>query len=199
MSASTSKKESESQGKIELSIYALCTLLMIVILLLDFSVPLGVAMGVPYIAVVLISLWSPGKNFTYIIAAASSVMTIAAFILKPPAGELWKVISNRGLALFAIWVTAILGIQIKISEQKREKALMEKEKALNDARILRGLLPICSSCKKIRDDKGYWNHLEEYIKNHSEADFTHSICPECTKNLYPEFYKKKYSGQTPEK
>ncbi len=49
------------------------------------------------------------------------------------------------------------------------------------------LLPICASCKKIRDDKGYWNQIESYIKEHSEADFSHSICPECSKKLYAEF------------
>ncbi len=50
-----------------------------------------------------------------------------------------------------------------------------------------GLIPICSSCKKIRDDKGYWNQIESYIESHSEADFSHSICPECAKKLYPDF------------
>ena len=54
-------------------------------------------------------------------------------------------------------------------------------------RYLAGLLPICASCKKIRDDKGYWSQIESYIQNHSEAEFSHSICPECAKKLYPEF------------
>ncbi|AHF06424.1 PAS domain-containing protein [Desulfitobacterium metallireducens] len=50
---------------------------------------------------------------------------------------------------------------------------------------LKGLLPICASCKKIRDDQGYWNHVEQYIEEHSEAEFTHDICPSCTEKLYP--------------
>jgi PAS domain-containing protein len=50
---------------------------------------------------------------------------------------------------------------------------------------LKGLIPICASCKKIRDDQGYWNHVEEYIEEHSEAEFTHDICPSCAKKLYP--------------
>ncbi|MFC1547443.1 DUF3365 domain-containing protein [Candidatus Neomarinimicrobiota bacterium] len=53
-------------------------------------------------------------------------------------------------------------------------------------KILRGLIPICSSCKKIRDDKGYWSQLEEYIHEHTEADFTHGVCPDCAGELYPE-------------
>ncbi|GBE35132.1 putative histidine kinase sensor domain protein [bacterium BMS3Bbin06] len=60
-------------------------------------------------------------------------------------------------------------------------------------KILSGLLPICSSCKKIRDDKGYWNQIEVYIRDHSLAEFSHSICPDCTKKLYPDLdiHKKK--------
>lgn len=60
------------------------------------------------------------------------------------------------------------------------------EKALAEVKTLSGLLPICSTCKKIRDDKGYWNQIETYISNHSEADFSHSVCPECAKKLYPD-------------
>ncbi|MGC7872942.1 hypothetical protein ACPUYX_15625 [Desulfosporosinus sp. SYSU MS00001] len=55
---------------------------------------------------------------------------------------------------------------------------------------LQGLIPICASCKKIRDDKGYWNRVETYIEAHSEAEFTHDICPECTKRLYPKLSSK---------
>lgn len=66
----------------------------------------------------------------------------------------------------------------------------ELEKALSEIKTLRGILPICANCKKIRDDKGYWNAVEDYIRNHSEAEFSHSICPECSKKLYPEFQQQ---------
>ena len=56
-------------------------------------------------------------------------------------------------------------------------------------KVLSGLLPICANCKKIRDDTGYWNKIEAYIQDHSEADFTHGICPTCARKLYPELYK----------
>jgi hypothetical protein len=58
--------------------------------------------------------------------------------------------------------------------------------ALAQVRQLSGLLPICASCKKIRDDQGYWTRIEEYITDHSEADFSHGLCPECLKKLYPD-------------
>lgn len=72
-----------------------------------------------------------------------------------------------------------------------QDALMEKvaelQRALEEVKSLRGILPICASCKKIRDDTGYWQQVEEYVRDHSEAQFSHGICPECMKELYPDF------------
>ena len=73
-------------------------------------------------------------------------------------------------------------------EEKREKLLKEVQEALTKVKTLSGMLPICASCKKIRDDKGYWTQIEEYVRDHSEAEFTHGICPECAKKLYPDLY-----------
>ena len=64
------------------------------------------------------------------------------------------------------------------------------EEALKNVKTLTGFLPICANCKKIRDDEGYWQQIEEYIMDHSEADFTHGICNECVEKLYPEHYQK---------
>jgi hypothetical protein len=60
------------------------------------------------------------------------------------------------------------------------------EKAIKEVKTLSGLLPICSSCKKIRDDKGYWNRIESYISAHTGAEFTHSYCNDCLEKLYPD-------------
>jgi PAS domain S-box-containing protein len=75
----------------------------------------------------------------------------------------------------------------KRTEEEREKLILQLQKALAEVKQLSGLLPICASCKKIRDDKGYWNQIESYIRDHSEAEFSHGICPECMKKLYPGF------------
>ena len=71
-------------------------------------------------------------------------------------------------------------------EADREKLIGKLQDALAKIKTLRGIIPICASCKKIRDDKGYWNKLENYLRDHSEADFSHGICPQCVKALYPE-------------
>ena len=70
-------------------------------------------------------------------------------------------------------------------EKERERLIADLKEALVEVRTLSGLLPICSSCKKIRDDKGYWNQIESFISAHSEAEFSHGICPECARRLYP--------------
>lgn len=75
------------------------------------------------------------------------------------------------------------------AHREREKLIGELQAALAKVKQLKGLLPICASCKKIRDDRGYWNQLEVYIRDHSEAVFTHGICDDCAKKLYPEFYQ----------
>jgi PAS domain S-box-containing protein len=78
----------------------------------------------------------------------------------------------------------------KIQEQERERLIKELQGALSEVKTLSGLLPICASCKKIRDDSGYWNQLETYISRHSSAEFSHGICPECARKLYPELFKE---------
>lgn len=77
---------------------------------------------------------------------------------------------------------------IKQANLAKDELILNLQKALAEVKTLSGLLPICSSCKKIRDDEGYWQQIEKYIRDHSEADFTHGICNECAKELYPEFY-----------
>ena len=72
----------------------------------------------------------------------------------------------------------------KEAEEKKERLILDLQNTLQEVRTLRGLLPICSSCKKIRDDKGYWNQIEGYISDHSEAQFSHSLCPQCAEKLY---------------
>ena len=76
----------------------------------------------------------------------------------------------------------------KVEKMAREELIKDLQKALAEVKTLSGMLPICSSCKNIRNDEGYWQQIEEYIMDHSEADFTHGICNECVKKLYPEFY-----------
>ncbi len=96
------------------------------------------------------------------------------YIVKPfDTGEL-KARVNVGNRI--VWLTDTLSARVG-----------ELEDALNQLKILKGLLPICAACKKVRDDKGYWTQIEHYISEHTEAEFTHSMCPECNDQYYHKY------------
>ncbi len=85
----------------------------------------------------------------------------------------------------------LIGVGLDISERvqldaEKESLIIKLQESLSKVKRLSGLLPICASCKNIRDDKGYWNQIESYISEHSEAEFSHGLCPDCAKKLYPE-------------
>ena len=72
------------------------------------------------------------------------------------------------------------------ARRSREQALAELQAALEEVKRLSGLIPICAHCKKVRDDGGYWNRIESFLRQHSEAEFTHGICPDCASRYFPE-------------
>jgi hypothetical protein len=117
-------------------------------------------------------------------------------------------IENNRIAIFMkvhifLWLMGMVGIAIfgqnivkrekkrYEAEEERKRLIIELQEALANVKTLSGMLPICAWCKKVRDDKGYWNQIETYIKDHSGVDFSHSICPECLEKRYPESNKKK--------
>ncbi len=108
-------------------------------------------------------------------------------------------IETSGLPIFDIdgKLVGWRGLDTDITERKqaeaeRERLIGELQKALDNIKTLRGMVPICASCKKIRDDKGYWNQIEGYIERHSEALFSHALCPDCMDKFYgdEDWYKK---------
>jgi len=96
-------------------------------------------------------------------------------------------IISSAIGMVTLLIGAALFIKVTNPLLARLQATIAKlQKALEEVNVLSGLLPICASCKKIRDDTGYWNQIESYIRKHSDAEFSHSICPDCAKKLYPE-------------
>jgi PAS domain S-box-containing protein len=85
----------------------------------------------------------------------------------------------------------------KTAEAERDRTIVELQKTLAEVKTLKGFIPICASCKKIRDDKGFWSQIESYISRHSDAKFSHGICPDCSKKLYPEFADEPGPSQSP--
>jgi PAS domain S-box-containing protein len=90
--------------------------------------------------------------------------------------------SLQGLSVFARDIT-----DRKRAEQEREELIRQLQGALAHVKTLKGLLPICANCKRIRDDQGYWRTVEAYVREHSEAEFTHGLCPDCARQLYSDY------------
>ncbi|MBI9104803.1 MAG: hypothetical protein JEY99_20470 [Spirochaetales bacterium] len=102
----------------------------------------------------------------------------------------------RFLYVSSIFVVFFIGIQLVVviftkyindNENAQEELIFKLKKSLSEVRTLQGFLPICSSCKRIRDDKGYWNQIESYIREHTDTEFSHSLCPECATEMYPDY------------
>lgn len=82
----------------------------------------------------------------------------------------------------------------KRTEKEREMLINQLKATITNVKTLTGLLPICASCKKVRDDQGYWHQVEEYLQEHASVNFTHGICPQCAQTLYPEVFDKANAG-----
>jgi len=118
---------------------------------------------------------------------AGETRTIEVSVPLPGGGEKFflttvkPVKDERGLVSFVICIS---------------KDITELRQAREEITVLRGIIPICASCKNIRDDAGYWQRIEDYITSHSAAEFSHGLCPDCAVKLYPEFVKNKASVKT---
>ena len=106
---------------------SLSIVLMLAIFVIDLQLPLGVAGGVPYIAVILLSLWHPSDRYIALQVIACSILIVAGYYLSPQGGELWQVLVNRFLALFAVWITALFAVMWKRSEKKVIQLINQSE------------------------------------------------------------------------
>jgi hypothetical protein len=175
----------------------------------------AIAIVVPHIAtaVLIFRHMSKEKLFFYPIIAvemvlASLFLVVRAFwVLTAPNFLLFMespVQAGFFVSVLVLEIVIILSF-ILLNSERLEKELLaadedlhtkigQLEKAMSEVRTLSGLLPICANCKKICDDKGSWHEIEEFIHDRSEADFSHGICPECAKALYPEYWERKRGG-----
>ncbi|WP_306599318.1 PAS domain S-box protein [Geothrix sp. 21YS21S-2] len=159
-----------------------------------FSTPFGREPG-QVIGGRIYDLFSPDeaeKRMTVVRKAFATGQPIVFEVRVPTAqGDTFYITSVKPIRGSEGSVTSVVCISKDITERKRvelerEELIRNLRAALQEVRTLSGLLPICSHCKKIRDDKGYWTQIESYIRDHSQADFTHGICPECTRQFFPE-------------
>ncbi len=103
-------------------------------------------------------------------------------------------------SVLMLWGVAIVGPVFREAQAARasaEQTAQELQSALNNIKVLHGILPTCAWCKKIRDDAGQWQQIEEYVRQRTEAEFSHGICPDCMKRLYPHYCQQDQGGITP--
>lgn len=134
-------------------------------------------------------------------ASVALIVFLGIILLNPFSFKFYSYgvqVSFRFLASLLLVSLIAFGLEasrekfISLFSQNQASLMLEKrqlEKATKEIKHLSGLLPICSQCKKIRDDAGYWQQVEVYVRDHSEANFSHSICPDCIQLLYPEIKK----------
>ncbi len=140
----------------------------------------GTVVGLDYRGVKVLAAHEPVREMNYGIVSKIDLSEVRAPFIE--AGLL-----SACMAVVLIILGA--GLFIKVVNPviaNLNNTVTSLEKALGEVKTLRGILPICSFCKKIRDDKGYWGQVEEYVAQHTDADFSHSICPECMAKHYPE-------------
>ena len=134
------------------------------------------------------SSWTDSKEgFSLAIRHSGQTLGVVA-IDELLFGERKRHYLNLALAMAPVLALAISNAR---NFQKKEQSIHELQEALAKVKTLRGLLPICASCKKIRDDRGYWNRIETYIGKYSDVEFSHGICPECARKLYPDLFEEK--------
>ncbi|MEW5909327.1 MAG: PAS domain S-box protein [Thermodesulfobacteriota bacterium] len=139
-----------------------------------------------------LDLWAREEDRAAVITELSNHKTLhgAEFQFRTKSGKTMIGIFSADIITInnEPWIVSSINdiTERKQMETERERLLNELQETLAKVKTLSGLLPICASCKKIRDDKGYWTQIESYIRRHSDADFSHSICPDCMKKLYPD-------------
>jgi hypothetical protein len=140
----------------------------------------GTIVGLDYRGTKVLAAYEPVEELNLGIVAKIDLAEVRAPFIK-------AMLISGFIGIIAVAVGTMLFIYVTNPLLRKLSETIENlQGALDKVKLLSGFFPICSSCKKIRDDKGFWNQIESYIRDHSEAKFSHSICPECAKNLYGE-------------
>ena len=144
-----------------------------------------------YFVPIAIAAWKVGSPSSYLVSILSSIIWLLSDIYSSHSySSVFLAIWNTAIRLLSFLIIAYTMSKIRFLLTEERKLSKDLRDALVQIKTLSGLIPICASCKKIRDDKGYWNQLETYIQEHSQAEFSHGICPDCMKKLYGDFLEK---------
>lgn len=156
-----------------------CFLLALIVLMVDYLAGPLIQFPVLYLAPIGLATWYSGRRWGFIFAGTMGLARLLYFSIWVTPWGISVTLINTVIRLIVF--TGYVYLIDKAATQHRALA--------KEVRILTGLLPICSFCKKIRDGDETWQPLELYISRHSEAEFSHGLCPECLRDQYPEYYQ----------
>lgn len=163
-----------------LVILLLSLMFMGAVAFIDYNIGYGVALSIFYLIPICACCWYLGRKPALVLSVLGIILLytsdyLAGHPYAHPAIPIWNC-SVR--FVFFVVITMLLG-QLKKTIEDRERAYQELQKAFEDVKAIHGIIPVCHACRKIRNDKGYWDNLETFVRNQSDAEFTSSICPEC--------------------
>ena len=158
--------------------------LTLIVALLDYYTGEELNVTLLYLAPIALASWKLGTKEAILVAVVSAlVWFVEDYLILRESAVLWIPFWNM-VGLFGFFLTVVLILSsLRKAFAAQQRLIGELQEALGQVRTLSGLLPICSWCKKVRDDRGYWRAVEAYIEEHSHAEFTHGICPDCTANV----------------
>jgi uncharacterized membrane protein len=158
----------------------------VALLVLDAVTPLGLAAWLFQVVLLWIATLWANRRQLLALAAMCATFIVLGFWLPPKTGHMtWVDLSNVLFGIGTVWALTHTCLRQRAAEDARRKAAQELKQAQDTVRVLSGLLPICAWCKKIRNEAGTWEQLELYIRDHSQAEFTHSMCQECAARYNP--------------
>lgn len=168
----------------------------LVIGLLDYITGYEIGLSVFYLAPIGLCVWFISRQAgVWMSVVGTFMMGVTMYLTGYVAGvgqrDYWADLWTLFLRLSFYLVVVFLLDSLRRSFEEQRRLVRDLKKALDEINRLSGFLPICASCKKIRDDSGYWNEVEKYISEHSDAQFSHGLCPECAEKLYPEYFHRR--------
>jgi len=158
--------------------------LVLVIGLGDYLTGYEISVSVFYLAPISLATWYGGQSSGIVVAIAGAIAWLIADIgaghkFSHPVFPLW----NAGVLLASFVIMVIILERLKRVNEKQTQIVSELREALDNVKTLKGMIPICAWCKKIRDDEGYWREVEAYITMNSDASFTHGMCRDCRERI----------------
>ncbi len=178
------QQHSSVGGRRALLLPAALVLLSAAIFLADLALPPGSAAAMGYGIVVLLASWLPGRRHTVLVAAGCVVLTLAGHVFASGGGSAKVVVANRLIVL--VTLVAVGGLVLVRRQDAVGPVASRSQRGEQPAQLhlTRRLLPVCSSCKRIRDGQGGWEEWDVFLQHHFHTLLTHGLCPDCLHQLY---------------